>query len=117
MVNPNNETNQENTSFYDQSDGKFNKAIQNANAESGAQKGQKLAAGVTSDDDDEVSGSTDYSKNLMNRAEQQVRENEDASLQDDSYSFDEDNTDTEEYHDADDAGHSYDFDNDDDFVQ
>lgn len=35
--------------------------------------------------------------------EEQVRENEDASLQDDSYSFDSDNTGIEEYHDVDDA--------------
>lgn len=35
--------------------------------------------------------------------EEQVRESEDASLQDDSYSFDSDNTGLEEYHDADDA--------------
>lgn len=71
---------------------------------------QKLAPGVTSDDD-ENAGAT-YSENLMNRAEAQVRENEDASLQDDTYAFDEDNTDNEEYHDAED----FDFDNDDDFV-
>jgi hypothetical protein len=31
-----------------------------------------------------------------------VRQTEDASLQDDSYSFDESNTDNEEYHDVDD---------------
>lgn len=36
-------------------------------------------------------------------AEEEVRENEDASLQDDSYSFDSDNTGIEEYHDVDDA--------------
>lgn len=32
----------------------------------------------------------------LDRAEAQVRENEDASLQDDSYTFDSDNTDSEE---------------------
>lgn len=37
------------------------------------------------------------------KPETQVRENEDASLQDDSYSFDEDNTDNEEFHDADES--------------
>lgn len=37
------------------------------------------------------------------RAEEEVRENEDASLQDESYSFDSDNTGIEEYHDVDDA--------------
>lgn len=115
MANPNNESNQEHSTFYDQSDSKFNQAIQNANIDAGAQEGQKLAPGVTSDDDS--AGSVDYSENLMNKAEQQVRENEDASLQDDSYSFDEDNTDNEEYHDASDADASYDFDSDDDFVQ
>lgn len=47
------------------------------------------------------------------KADQEVRENEDASLQDDSYSFDEDNTDNEEYHDVED----FDPDNSDDFVQ
>ena len=36
-------------------------------------------------------------------ADDEVRENEDASLQDKTYSFDEENTDTEEYHDADDS--------------
>ncbi len=40
----------------------------------------------------------------MSDADQEVRENEDASLQDDSYSFDEDNTDNEEFHDMDDLG-------------
>jgi hypothetical protein len=37
-------------------------------------------------------------------AEMEVRENEDASLQDKEYSFDEDLTGTEEYHDVDDFG-------------
>lgn len=37
-------------------------------------------------------------------ADTQVRETEDASLQDDTYSFDEANTDNEEYHDVDDLG-------------
>jgi|GEM_PF-5550817 len=40
---------------------------------------------------------------MISDAEDEVRENEDASLQDKSYSFDEENTDSEEYHDADDA--------------
>lgn len=35
-----------------------------------------------------------------NRAEEQVRENEDASLQDDSYTFDSDNTGNEDIHDV-----------------
>ena len=107
MENPNNESNQEHSSFYDQADSKFNQAIEKAS--------QKLAPGVSADDDENAGGT--YSKNLMNRADAEVRENEDASLQDDTYAFDEDNTDNEEYHDASDADASYDFDNDDDFVQ
>jgi hypothetical protein len=99
------QNNQENTSFYDQADQKFNKTLNNQD---------KLAKGVTSDDD-ENAGET-YSKNLMSRPEAEVRENEDASLQDDTYSFDEANTDNEEYHDAD-SGEDFDLDNDDDFVQ
>ena len=63
---------------------------------------------------------TVYSKNLMNRAEAQVRENEDASLQDDSYSFDEDNTADDDFHDVDEDFRfediDVDFDNDEDFV-
>lgn len=41
-------------------------------------------------------------KNPLSGADAEVRENEDASLQDDTYSFDEDNTDNEEFHDIDD---------------
>lgn len=41
-----------------------------------------------------------YNKDLLGRAEAQVRENEDASLQDGSYSFDEDNTDNDDFHDV-----------------
>lgn len=63
-------------------------------------KREPLSKGVS--DDAEKSGSV-YSRNLMTEADTEVRENEDASLQDDSYSFDEDNTDNEEYHDVDDA--------------
>jgi hypothetical protein len=110
-----NQNNQENTSFNDQADGKFDKAVKNAQGAGGAVNNQdKLSKGVTSDDD-ENAGST-YSKNLMNKSDKEVRENEDASLQDDSYSFDEANTDNEEYHDAD-SGEDFDLDNDDDFVQ
>lgn len=42
-----------------------------------------------------------FDKNVKS-PEEQVRQTEDASLQDDTYSFDEDNTDNEEYHDVDD---------------
>jgi hypothetical protein len=53
-------------------------------------------------DSDENSGSV--KKDLNTKASTQVRQNEDASLQDDSYAFDEANTDNEEFHDIDDAG-------------
>lgn len=45
-----------------------------------------------------------FDKNVVTNADTQVRETEDASLQDDTYSFDEDNTDNEEFHDMDDLG-------------
>ena len=54
----------------------------------------------------------------MSDADTEVRENEDASLQDDTYAFDEDNTDNEEFHDLDDVDESSDltdlFESDDD---
>jgi hypothetical protein len=109
-----NQNNQENTSFNDQADGKFDKAVKNSNLRGGAQEQQKLSKGVTSDDD-ENAGET-YSENLMNSAESQVRATEDASLQDDTYAFDEDNTENEEYHDAGDAS-DLDSDDEDDFIQ
>lgn len=109
-----NQNNQENTSLNSQADGQFDKAVQNANLRGGAQEQQKLSKGVTSDDD-ENAGEV-YSENLMNTPEEQVRATEDASLQDDTYSFDEDNTNNEEYHDAGDAA-DFDLDNDDDFIQ
>lgn len=71
-------------------------------------KGEKSGQGNLDDnklssDDSEMSGAT-YSRNLMNdRAERQVRENEDASLQDDTYAFDSDNTGSEDYHVGDEA--------------
>lgn len=101
-----NQPNQENTSFNSQADGQIDKAVKT--------KAEQLRKGVTSDDED--TGGEVYSKNLMSRSDKEVRENEDASLQDDSYSFDEANTDNEEYHDADGA-EDFDLDNDDDFVQ
>lgn len=39
----------------------------------------------------------------LTHAEEEVRENEDASLPDESYSFDSENTGVEEYHSADDV--------------
>lgn len=72
-------------------------------------------------DDDEHAGSVKPSP-LMNKAEAQVRENEDASLQDDTYTFDYDNTENEEGiddFDVEDAGgglSDFDIDNSDDFV-
>ena len=80
--------NSENTSFYDQVDQTFNRKVN--------EKEIKLAKGVTSDEEEEE---TEFGGS----PEQQVRETEDASLQDDTYSFDEANTANEEYHDADDA--------------
>lgn len=50
--------------------------------------------------DDSGNAGTTYSKNLMSKADKQVKENEDASLQDDTYAFDSDNTGNEDYHDA-----------------
>lgn len=50
---------------------------------------------------DQADGKFDKNVKVKN-AEAEVRENEDASLQDDTYSFDEDNTDNEEFHDLDD---------------
>lgn len=44
-----------------------------------------------------------FKKPATTKAEDQVKESEDASLQDESYSFDSDNTGIEEYHDVDDA--------------
>ncbi len=60
-----------------------------------------------------------FDKNVgISDADSQVRATEDASLQDDSYSFDEDNTDNEEFHDVDDIDEESDltelFENDDD---
>ncbi len=49
---------------------------------------------------DQADGKSDH--HVVNRADHEVKENEDASLQDESYSFDEDNTDNEEFHDSDD---------------
>ena len=52
---------------------------------------------------DQADGKFDKNVKVKN-AENEVRENEDASLQDDTYAFDEDNTDNEEFHDLDDIG-------------
>lgn len=84
--------NQEHTTFFDQADSNLEKKIK--------READKLSAGVLSD------------------AESEVKENEEASLQDDSYSFDEDNTGNEDYHDA--GGENsgeLDFDHDEDFIQ
>ena len=114
QINQENQESTEHSSFYDQADQKFNQSIQNQD---------KLAKGVT--DDSEISSATggeEYSENLADGgqnladAESQVRATEDASLQDDTYSFDEANTDNEEFHDVDDY-EDFDMDNDDDYVQ
>lgn len=63
-------------------------------------QGQGHLDDLENTDDADLAGAT-YSKNLMgNRAESQVRENEDASLQDDTYAFDSDNTGNEDIHDV-----------------
>ena len=82
----------QNTQRNDQPDGKFDKNVVNR---------EPLSKGIS--EDDEQSGSV-YSRNLQSNADTEVRENEDASLQDDTYAFDEDNTDNEEFHDLDDIG-------------
>lgn len=84
--------NQNTQSRNDQADGKFDDSVFKPQPVSNA-----------STDDDEQAG-TVYSNNLMSNADTQVRETEDASLQDDTYAFDEDNTDNEEFHDMDDIG-------------
>ncbi len=91
--------NQEHSTFFDQADGNLEKKLQNAQPNKGKET-EKLSSGVMSD------------------AESEVLENEEASLQDDSYSFDEDNTGSEDYHDA--GGENsgeLDFDNDQDYIQ
>jgi hypothetical protein len=64
---------------------------------------QKKDSKFSQKDSDKREGGESFSKNLMKTPEGEVRENEEASLQDDSYAFDEDNTDNEEYHDVDDS--------------
>lgn len=98
-----NQNDQEHSSFYDQADGKFNEAI-----EKGKLPDKKIASTSES--------KSDFSDEGLPDPDKQVRETEDASLQDSTYSFDESNTDNEEYHDASDA-EEIDYDNDDDFVQ
>lgn len=85
----------------------------------GAEEEQSLSEDVSSDDD-ENAGSLEAKG--MSRAEAQVRENEDASLQDDTYTFDSDNTYSDEGiddFDVSDAGggmSEFDVDNNDDYV-
>lgn len=61
---------------------------------------------------------TIHDENLLAPAEKEVLENEFASLPDHSYSFDEDNTGDEDFHDADEeyAEKFVDFDYDEDFI-
>jgi hypothetical protein len=64
-------------------------------------------------------GGEAFKTDLMTPAQHEVRENEDASLQDNSYTFDEDNTGDEEFHDVDDDTQDrikIDFDNDEDYI-
>lgn len=90
----------EHTTFYDQADQSFSQKV--------TEKDKKLLKGVTSDDFEKEDETTA-------KAEDQVRQTEDASLQDDSYSFDEANTENEEYHDVDDA-EEFGYDSEDDFL-
>lgn len=92
------QSDQEHTTFYDEADHKFEVSLA---------KRVKLAKGITEDDE----ARSDAKESLD--ADRQVRETEDASLQDDSYAFDESNTDNEEYHDVSDAT-DYDFEKEDD---
>lgn len=52
---------------------------------------------------DQINPHLKLKKPTLTPAEEEVRENEDASLQDESYSFDSENTGVEEYHSAEDA--------------
>lgn len=64
---------------------------------------QNTQADSISSDDSSNNGGVYSLDSDVSEAGAQVRQTEDASLQDDSYAFDEDNTDNEEYHDAGDA--------------
>jgi hypothetical protein len=58
-------------------------------------------------------------KDYLSKSEAEVIDNEEASLQDQEYTFDEDNTDDDDLHDIDDIPlieDFIDFDNDEDFV-
>lgn len=90
-----NQTNQENIQ-KDQADGKFDQNLK------GNISKEPLSSQAVSDDDEQA-GSV-YSDNLMSNADTQVRATEDASLQDDTYAFDEDNTSNEDIHDIADFG-------------
>lgn len=63
---------------------------------------QKTQSSDQSDGKFEKKGKKKPRLSAASDADTQVRQTEDASLQDDSYSFDESNTDNEEYHDVDD---------------
>ncbi len=55
-----------------------------------------------------------FHKDLITHAEAEVRENEDASLQDESYSFDEDNTSNDDFHDVEESSfHEEDYEDED----
>ncbi len=105
--------------FYDQVDtktsGTFKKVIQSGGKIDNSSSTNKQ----TSEQKD--GNRSPYKRKLINLAEAQVRENEDASLQDDSYTFDEDNTSDDEYHDVDEdfkfEDTDVDYDNDEDFVR
>lgn len=104
-----NQSNQENSSFYDQADGKFNQALE---------KNEKLSKGVAPNEEESeyIEELEENEASPMSETERQVRETEDASLQDGTYAFDEQNTGNEEYHDASGAD-GIDLDNDEDYIQ
>lgn len=59
----------------------------------------KHTEGQVGSDDHEMSGAI-VDKRLMSKVEIEVSENEDASLQDDSYAFDSENTGNDDIHDV-----------------
>lgn len=88
--------NQNNQQANNQADGTFDRNVKSAVTK------EPLTNQASSDDQEQ--GGAVYSDNLMSKADTQVRATEDASLQDESYAFDEDNTSNEDIHDVTDFG-------------
>ena len=93
MINQN--SSDQDTQKFNQPNGQYDKNV----PAQGAAGGDELDVEALGSDDSEMDSAIQGGQG-ENRAENQVRENEDASLQDDSYAFDESNTGNEEYHDA-----------------